>query len=71
MAQVAAPGFGGARVPGYTVDDFGQDVGGLEPEPAGRPHDLVSSVGGQSAGDLSEVVVGDRAEQVIARLERQ
>ena len=69
MAQVAAPGFWGVRGSGNSVDDFGQDVGGLEPEPVGRSHDLVSGVGGQSAGDLSEVGVGGRAEQVIARLE--
>jgi hypothetical protein len=69
IAQVSPSGFWGAYAPGNSVDDLGQDVGCLEAELVGCPRDLVGGVGRQAAGDLGQFRGGDRAEQVVDRLE--
>src|ERR1035438_8101471 len=48
-AQCPARAFWGAGAAGRGVGDFGQDVGALEAELPGDPHDLVGGVGGQGS----------------------
>ena len=59
------PAFWGAGVPGDGVGDFGHDLGGVEAELHGGPHDLVGGFGGQGGGDPGQLRDLDRVGQVV------
>jgi hypothetical protein len=56
-------------VAGSGVGHLDEDIGAVEAELPGGPHDLVAGVGGQDAGDLRDLGVVYGAEQVVGGLE--